>query len=157
LGDEDAVSATASTSAAGAAPAAMPLDQAKRKIKEDLKELFMLRQLGEAEGYFSALPTALRWYLVEELVHRAVDARAADVQLISDVFDLVASKSLVDEAQFSRGFASDMEYLEDTSTDSPNAYGNVASLLKASKLSQEAVERYNCCQLYRNQTNIVAG
>jgi hypothetical protein len=39
--------------------------------------------------------------LVEESVHRAVDARAADVQLISDVFDLVASKSLVDEAQFS--------------------------------------------------------
>jgi translation initiation factor 4G len=150
MGDEDAVSATASTSAAGAAPLGMSLEQAKRKIKEDLKELFMLRQLSEAEGYFSALPAEFRWHLVEELVHRAVDARAIDVQLISDVFDLVASKLLVDEEQFSRGFASDMEYLEDTSTDSPNAYGNVASLLKASKISQAAVERYNCNPPYWN-------
>jgi translation initiation factor 4G len=143
MGDEDAVSATYSILAAGAAPAGMSLEQAKRKIKEHLRELFMLRQRSEAEGYFSALPAEFRWYLVEELVHPAVDARAIDVQLISDVFDLVASKSLVDEEQFSRGFAADMEHLEDTSTDSPNAYGNVARLLKASKLSQLAVERYD--------------
>ena len=87
---------------------------------------------------------------MEELVHRAVDARAIDVQLISDVFNRVASKSLVDEEQFSRGFGADMEYLEDTSTDSPNAYGNVAILLKASKLSQLAIERYDYHSSYWN-------
>lgn len=142
FGDEDAASTAASTSAAQAGPAqGMTLEQAKRKIKEDLKELFMLRLLNEAEEYFSALPPEFRVHLVEELFHRAVDARAADVQLIADVFDLAASKSLVDEEQFSRGFAQDMEYLEDTSTDSPNAYGNVANLLKAAKLSQAAVEK----------------
>jgi len=140
IGDEDAAS---TTSVVGAAPAGMTLEQAKRKIKEDIKELFMLRQLSEAEGYFSALPSEFRSYLVEELVHRAVDARAADVQLISQLFDLVSSKSLVDEDQFCHGFAADMEYLEDTSTDSPNAYGNVASLLKASKISRAAIERFD--------------
>ena len=140
MGDEDAVSATASTSAAGAT-SAMSLEQAKRKIKEDLKELFMLRRLDEAEGYFASLPPEFRWNLIEELVHRAVDGRASDVQLIANVFDLAASKSLVDEEQFSLGFAKDMEYLEDTSTDSPNAYANVASLLKGARLSQAAVEK----------------
>jgi translation initiation factor 4G len=136
LGDDDTASATAA-----AAPMAMSAEQAKRKIKEDIKELFMLRQPSEAEGYFSSLPPEFRWQLVTELVSKAIDAKPVDVQLVSDVFSVAASKSLVDEAQFSQGFTKDMEYLEDTSTDSPNAYGNIASLLKAANLSQAAVER----------------
>lgn len=140
-GDDEAASTAASASGQNKGPASMTTDQAKRRVKEDVKELFMLRQLGEAEGYFTALPADLRWILVEQLVHHAIDARPADVQLIADVFTMAASKSLVDEDQFSQGFASDMEYLEDTSTDSPNAYGNVATLMKAAKLSQDAVER----------------
>ncbi|PVG02533.1 hypothetical protein CPB86DRAFT_587203 [Serendipita vermifera] len=137
-GDDESVGA-----AAGSAKGTMSADQAKRKIKEDVKELFMLRQLSEAEGYFTGLPTEFRALLVKELVNKAVDARASDVQLIADVFGLVADKSLVEEEQFIEGFSSDMEYLEDTSTDSPNAYGNIATLMKATKLSQAAVERYD--------------
>lgn len=134
-GDDDAASAATS-----AAPAGMTADQAKRKIKEDVKELFMLRQPSEAESYFSSLPSEFRWQLIEELVTKAIDAKQADVQLVSDTFGVAVSKSLVDEAQFMQGFAKDMEYLEDTSTDSPNAYANVASLLKAANLSQAAIE-----------------
>jgi translation initiation factor 4G len=141
-GDDDAASGTAST-----APMGMSAEQAKRKIKEDIKELFMLRQASEAEVYFSSLPPELRWQLVEELVSKAIDAKPADVQLVSDVFSVAASKSLLDEAQFSHGFTKDMKYLQDTSTDSPNAYGNIASLLKAANLSQAAVERYARCSL----------
>jgi translation initiation factor 4G len=133
--DDDAASATAA-----GAPMVMSAEQAKRKIKEDIKELFMLRQPSEAEAYFSSLPPEFRWQLVTELVSKAIDAKPVDVQLVSDVFSVAASKSLVDEAQFSQGFTKDMEYLQDTSTDSPNAYGNIASLLKAANLSQAAVE-----------------
>jgi translation initiation factor 4G len=141
-GDDDAASATAS------ATQGMSAEQAKRKIKEDVKELFMLRQSSEAEGYFSSLPLEFRWQLVGELVSKAIDAKPADAQLVSDVFSVAASKSLVDEAQFSQGFTKDMEYLHDTSTDSPSAYGNMAILLKGANLSQAAVERYARCPLF---------
>jgi len=137
-GDDDAASA-ATSAVQASVPAGMTTEQAKRKIKEDIKELFSLRQPAEAEGYFS-LPAEFRWLLVEELVTKAVDGKPADVKLVSDVFSVAVSKSLVDEAQFLQGFAKDMEYLEDTSTDSPNAYANVASLLKAANLSQAAIE-----------------
>jgi translation initiation factor 4G len=139
-GYDEAASATTA-----AAPTVMSVDQAKRKIRDDIKELFMLRQPSEAEGYFSSLPPEFRWQLVTELVSEAIDAKPVDVQLVSDVFSVAASKSLVEEAQFSQGFNKDMEYLEDISTDSPNAYGNIASLLNAANLSQAAVERCAWC------------
>jgi hypothetical protein len=150
-GDDESVGA-----AAGSTKGGMSADQAKRKIKEDLKELFMLRQLSEVEGYFTGLPSEFRVLLIKDLVNKAVDARPNDVQLIADVFGLVAEKSLVDEEQFVEGFTSDMEYLEDTSTDSPNAYGNVAKLLKAAKLSQAAIERYGIFVLNnRGRTDVL--
>ena len=126
----------------------MSAEQANRKIKEDIEELLMHREPSEAEGYFSSLPLEFRWQLVQELVSKAIDAKPADVQLVSDVFRVAVSNSLVDEAQFSQGFTQEMEYLEDTRIDSPNAYGNIASLLKAANLSQEAVERYAYCSLF---------
>lgn len=143
VGEDDTASNAASTTAVSAA-ATGPInaDQAKRKVKEDVKEFLSLRSLSEGEGYFSSLPPEFRWHLVEELVHKAVDAKASDVQLIMDLFAAAAAKSLLDEVQFARGFESDIEFLEDTSTDSPSAYGNVAGLLKAAKLSQATVERF---------------
>ncbi|KAG9054712.1 hypothetical protein FS842_004360 [Serendipita sp. 407] len=137
VGDDDAASITTGQ---GAKPA-MLLEQAKRKVKEDIKELLSIRQLEEVEGYFTALPSEFRWLIVNDLVHLAVDAKANDVKLIADVFALAAKNSWIDEEQFLRGFEADMEYLEDTSTDSPSAYGNVATILKATGLSQEAVDK----------------
>jgi translation initiation factor 4G len=142
-GEDETTSNAASTTAASAAATTITVDQAKRKVKEDVKEFLLLRSLGEGEGYFTSLPPEFRWHLVEELVHKAIDAKASDVQLVCDLLSIAASKSLVDEAQFARGFAVDIEYLEDTSTDSPSAYGNVASLLKAANVSQATVERYD--------------
>lgn len=137
-GDDDAASAATSA----AVPKGLTIEQAKRKTREDIKELFVLRQTSEAEQYFTSLPPEFRWVLIEGLVEKALDAKPAEVQIMADVFSMAASKTLVDEGQFIQGFTKDMEYLEDTSTDSPSAYGNIASLLKAAKLSQTAVERW---------------
>ncbi|KAG8799208.1 hypothetical protein FRC17_007201 [Serendipita sp. 399] len=141
VGDEDAASITTGAAAPNDKSAAMTLEQAKRKVKEDVKELLSIRQLEEVDGYFTALPFEFRWLLVNDLVHYAIDAKPNDVDLVARVFELAAKNSLLDEEQFSRGFEGDMEYLEDTSTDSPNAYVNAATILKATGLSQEAVNK----------------
>jgi hypothetical protein len=126
----------------------MSAKHAKLKIKEDIEELFLHRQPSEAENHFSSLPPEFRWQLVAELVSKAIDAKPADVRLVSDAFSVAVSRSLVDEAQFSQGFTKEIESLEDTCIDSPNAYWYIACLLKAADLSQDAVERYACCSLF---------
>ena len=130
------------TSNVGAASLSMTLERAKQKIKEDVKEFFMLKDLNEGEGYFESLPSDFRNELIETLFHQAVDAKESETQLVIELFDRAASKGLATEGQFEKGFECDMEALEDISVDVPQVYTTVAKLMRAAKLTESVVERY---------------
>ena len=125
----------------GAASLSMTLGRAKQKIKEDVKEFFMLKDLNEGEGYFESLPSDFRNELIETLFHQAVDAKESETQLVIELFGRAASEGLATESQFEKGFECDMEVLEDISVDVPQVYMTVAKLMHAAKLSESVVER----------------
>jgi translation initiation factor 4G len=129
------------TSNIGVASPSMTLERAKQKIKEDIKEFFMLKDLNEGEGYFESLPPDFRNELIETLFHKAIDAKESETQLVIELFSRAASKGLATESQFEKGFECDMETLEDISVDVPQVYTTVAKLMHAAKLSESLVER----------------
>jgi len=143
------------TSNVGAAPPSMTLERAKDKIKEDVKEFFMLKDLNEGEGYFESLPPDFRNELIETLFHKAIDAKESETQLVIELFGCAASKGLATESQFEKGFECNMEFLEDISVDVPQVYTTVAKLMHAAKLSESVVERcvYKLCSSFIVWTN----
>ena len=148
--EPDAVFSTAATSDygeeetasnAGAAASSMTLERAKLKINEDVKGIFILKDLTEGESYFESLPPDFRNELIETLFHKAIDAKESETQPVIELFGCAASKGLATESQFEKGFECDMEFLEDISVDVPQVYTTVAKLMRAAKLSKSVVER----------------
>ena len=65
------------------------------KIAEDLREFLAVRNLDEAEVYFTALPAIHHFRLVDKLASLGVERKEGDAQLVADFFSLVVSKGLV--------------------------------------------------------------
>ncbi|KAF8262194.1 hypothetical protein EI94DRAFT_1744101 [Lactarius quietus] len=122
-------------------PAAISEGQAKWKINDDVKEFFSIRKLDEAELYFSGLPTEHRHRLVDALVTKSVEMKAADMKLVSDLFVRVREKGLCSPAVFEEGFNWLAELLDYLPVFIPKAWLYFAILLKGSGLDQDE-ERY---------------
>lgn len=112
-------------------------EAAKKKIDEDSKELFGVRNLGEAEVYFSALPAQHHHKLVDKLVSTAVESKEADAQLVSDLFGVAASKNLCSSAAFEEGLESTAEIIEDIAIDAPKAFELFAIMVRGASLDEE--------------------
>ncbi|KAJ7503006.1 ARM repeat-containing protein [Mycena galericulata] len=119
----------------------MSEEDANKKISEDSKEFFAVRNLDEAEVYFSALPIVHHHRLVEKLVGKAVESKEVDAQLVADFFTRAVSKELCSADAFEEGFSPLVEILEDIAIDAPKAPNNMALMMKSTSFDKERTER----------------
>ena len=101
-------------------------EQAEHKIDQDLKEFFAIRNLDEAEDYFTALPGDYHAQLVVKLVMQAIESKRADVQLVAYLFDCATSKTLCSARSHEEGFIRSAELLDDIAIDAPKAFDPMA-------------------------------
>ncbi|KZV61936.1 hypothetical protein PENSPDRAFT_658526 [Peniophora sp. CONT] len=100
----------------------MSVEEAKRKIDEDIKELFSLHSLEEAESYFTSLPAECRWQLVDKMCNKGIDSKASEAQLVTDLLARAHEKSLVDIDAFEKGLEPLAEFIDDIAIDVPKAF-----------------------------------
>ncbi len=82
----------------------------KKKVEEDIKEFNTVRNLDEAEVYFTQLPAKHHPLgLVDKLILFAVESKEADAQL----FSRASTKHLCTIAAFESGFAGVLGFLDD--------------------------------------------
>ena len=110
---------------------------ALKKISEDLKEFFAVRNLEEAEVYFSGLPSQHHYLLVDKIVSTAVESKEDDAKLVSQFFVLAASKELCSAASFEQGLTPVAEIIDDIAIDAPKAFYLLAMMVKGANLDQE--------------------
>ncbi|KAF8342638.1 uncharacterized protein EI90DRAFT_3149753 [Cantharellus anzutake] len=123
-----------------ASPVGMTEAQADARIEEDVKEFWTLRNVGEAQHYFEALPVVHRSRLVLKFASTALEKKEVDVVLTAELFSKVSDAGLCSGEVFEAGLASTVEMVDELSIDIPKAYSFVARLLKGSKLSQSSIE-----------------
>ena len=117
----------------------MTEERADARIEEDVKELWSVRNIDEAQYYFEALSAEYRSRLVSKLVSTSLDKKEADVILTAAVFAKVADAGLCSEDAFEDGLLTTVEMVDDLAIDVPKAYSFVARLLKGSKLPQSTI------------------
>ncbi|EMD33161.1 hypothetical protein CERSUDRAFT_118223 [Gelatoporia subvermispora B] len=140
-GSTPAASEAASDDEAETSEPSMTEEEAKTRIKEDSKEFFSIRDLDEAEVYFTKLPSQHRWRLVDKLVSSAIESKEADAQLVADFFDRAVSKDLCSPSSFEEGFAPVAEVLDDIAIDAPKAVNLMAIMIKGAHLHEDEERR----------------
>ncbi|KAL0565162.1 hypothetical protein V5O48_016868 [Marasmius crinis-equi] len=101
--------------------ARMSLADARRRAEQDSEEFFAIRDLDEAEFYFSRLPPQHHHLLVDKLISHAVESEEADAQLVSDLLERASSKSLASSAALEEAFSFFAELLVDIVYNAPDA------------------------------------
>ena len=119
------------------APADMTEEAAEAKIAEDVKEFFNIRNLEEAEVYFTTLPTQHHHRLVNKLTMSAVESKERDAQLVADLFILAKSKSMCSPDGFEEGLTPTAEIIEDIAIDAPKAWTLFVMMVKGADLDEE--------------------
>ncbi|KAF8070722.1 armadillo-type protein [Lyophyllum atratum] len=117
--------------------AEMTEEQATKKIAEDLKEFFAVRNLDEAEVYFTGLPAVHHFRLVDKFTTHAVEAKEADAELLAQFFTRVVSKELSSPAAFEEGLSPISEIIDDIAIDAPKAFSLFATIVKSAELDEE--------------------
>ncbi|KAJ3748602.1 armadillo-type protein [Lentinula detonsa] len=115
--------------------------EAKKKISEDMKEFFGVRNINEAEVYFEKLPSHHHHSLVDKLITHAIESKEADARLVGDLFQRVTSKKLCSPSAFEEGFLVVAELLDDIAIDAPKATDLLAIMIKGADLNE--VQRTN--------------
>jgi len=119
----------------------MTEEAAMKKISEDLKEFFAVRNLEEAEVYFSGLPPQHHRFLVDKIVSTAVESKEDDAKLVSQFFALAVSKELCSAASFEEGLTPVAEIIDDIAIDAPKAFQLLAMMVKGASLNQERLAK----------------
>jgi translation initiation factor 4G len=136
--EEEAAPASADPSEEDEAEeAGMSEADAKKKIDEDSKEFFSVRNLEEAEVYFTNLTPEHRFRLVDNLVTSAIESKEADAQLVGDLFSHAVSKDLCSMATLEEGFLPTAEILDDVAIDAPKAFNLMAIMMKGAGLDKD--------------------
>ncbi|KAJ3754523.1 hypothetical protein EV360DRAFT_51498 [Lentinula raphanica] len=115
----------------------MSEQEAKKKISEDVKEFFAVRNIDEAEVYFEKLPSNHHHSLVDKLVNHAIESKEADARLVGDLFQRAASKQLCSSSALEEGFLGVAEFLDDIAIDAPKATDLLAIMIKGADLGEE--------------------
>ncbi|KAL6305170.1 hypothetical protein BKA93DRAFT_780253 [Sparassis latifolia] len=119
----------------------MSEQEANARIKEDSKEFFSVRDLGEAEVYFTKLPSEHRWRLVDKLVSLAIESKESDAQLVAGLFSRAVAKNLCSPNSFEEGFMPAAEILDDIAIDAPKAFDLMAAMMKGAHLHEDEERR----------------
>jgi len=117
-------------------PSEMTEAETEKKIGEDLKEFFAVRNLDEAEVYFTGLPAQHHHTLVDKLVSQAIESREADAKLVSDFFSRAASKDHCTPTAFEEGFTPIADVIDDIAIDAPKAFQLFAMMIKGADLDE---------------------
>ncbi|OSX61566.1 hypothetical protein POSPLADRAFT_1170204 [Postia placenta MAD-698-R-SB12] len=148
--DETKADSTPATSEAGHsedeggdAPSALSMTEAEANVrtKEDSKEFFSIRDLDEAEVYFTKLPTEHRFRLVDKLVTSAIESKEADAQLVASLFSRALSRNSCSPHSFEEGFMPTAEILDDIAIDAPKAFDLMAIMMKGAGLDKDEERR----------------
>ena len=130
-------SESSSEDEAGYAAVEMTEAEAKKKIDEDSKEFFGVRNLDEAEVYFTNLPVQHHFRLVDKLVSSAIESKEADAKLVADFLARARTKDLCSAAAFEEGFVPIAEMLDDIAIDAPKAFDLMAIMVNGACLDEE--------------------
>jgi translation initiation factor 4G len=115
--------------------AEMSEKSALKKIDEDAKEFFAVRNIHE-DDYFTDLPPKFHSKVVEKLAGRAVEAKAADAELLAQFFAHASSKGLCAPEAFEEGLGAIAEFIDDIICDAPKALELFAIILKGAGLDE---------------------
>lgn len=115
----------------------MTEDEALKKIAEDSKEFFGVRNLDEAEVYFTNLPPVHHFRLVDKLASSAVENKELEAQLVADFFARAASKKLCTATAFEEGLSPISELIDDIAIDAPKAFTLFAIIVKGAGLDED--------------------
>ncbi|TFK50969.1 ARM repeat-containing protein [Heliocybe sulcata] len=148
LEDEESKPETPSASRAGSddgeeadGEPTMSEEEAKRRIAEDSKEFFAIRDLDEAEEYFTKLPQGHRFRLVDSLLTKAIESKVTDAELVAGLFRRAAEKDLCSPAAFEEGFMGTAEFIDDIAVDAPKAPELFAIMMKGAGLDKDQERR----------------
>ena len=85
-----------------------------KRIDEDSKEFFTLRNLDRAERFFLFVPSQYHFRFVNKLVSSVIDSNSkeTDAQLVADFFARATSKNLCSASAFEDGFAALTKLIE---------------------------------------------
>ncbi|KIJ05692.1 hypothetical protein PAXINDRAFT_103675 [Paxillus involutus ATCC 200175] len=119
------------------APAHVSEADVKKQIDEDVKEFFAVRNLEEADVYFTKLTEEHRFHLVDKLVTSALESKKADALLVGGFFAQAASKGQCSLETFEAGFMPMAEFLDDIAIDAPNAFKYMAIMLKGAGFDKD--------------------
>ncbi|KAH0588820.1 hypothetical protein H2248_004620 [Termitomyces sp. 'cryptogamus'] len=119
----------------------MTEEQATKKIDEDLKEFFAVRNLDEAEVYLTSLSAPHHFRLVDKFTSRAVESKEAEAQLLAELFARAVEKELVSAEAFEAGFMPIAEIIDDIAIDAPKAFVYFAMVVKSAGLDEERKSR----------------
>ncbi|EGO00819.1 hypothetical protein SERLA73DRAFT_178765 [Serpula lacrymans var. lacrymans S7.3] len=111
--------------------------EAQKKINEDVKEFFGVRNLEEAEVYFTNLPAEHRFRLVDKLVASALESKEADARLVGEFFAQASDKGACDASAFEDGFTPMAEFLDDIAIDAPKAFEYMAIMLRGAGMDKD--------------------
>ncbi|KAF9811092.1 hypothetical protein IEO21_06669 [Rhodonia placenta] len=127
----------------GDAPSAPSMIEAEAnvRIKEDSKEFFSIRDLDEAEVYFTKLPTEHRFRLVDKLVTSAIESKEADAQLVASLFSRALSRNSCSPHSFEEGFTPTADILDDIVIDVPKAFDLMTIMMKGAGLDKDEKRR----------------
>jgi translation initiation factor 4G len=112
-------------------------DAADAKIKEDVKEFFNVRNLDEAEVYFTILPPQHHHSLVSQLASSAIESKEPDAKLVADLFTRAKNKGLCSPDAFEEGLTPTAEIIEDIVIDAPKAWTLFATMVSGAELDEE--------------------
>ncbi|KAL4079179.1 ARM repeat-containing protein [Scleroderma citrinum] len=110
---------------------------AKKRIDEDVKEFFAVRNLEEADVYFTALTEEYRFRLVDKLIASALESKEADARLVAEFFARPASQRECSPEAFEAGFIPMVELLEDIAIDAPKAFDYMTIMLKGAGFDRD--------------------
>ncbi|VDB91202.1 unnamed protein product [Peniophora sp. CBMAI 1063] len=116
-------------------------EEAKRKVGEDVKELFSLRSVDEVESYFTSLPAERRWLLVDAMCMEGIERQAADVLLVTALLARARVRSLASLDAFEKGFEQLAELLDDIAINGPKAFKTFADWMRAAGLAEDEERR----------------
>jgi hypothetical protein len=108
-----------------------------KKIDEDVKEFFMVRNLQEADDYFPDIPCEHRFRLVDKLVASALESKEIDARLVGDFFAQAISNGQCALEIFEKGFMPMAEFLDDIAIDTPRAFDYMAIMLQGAGMHNE--------------------
>ena len=128
------------------APQTISEVEANKKIAEDIKEFFSVRNIDESEEYFTKLPSEYHHRLVDKMVFKAIESKEADGKLVADTFARAAEKNLCSISAFEEGFLPIAELLDDIAIDAPRAFQIMATMMKGAGLDKDEERRTKIAQ-----------